>query len=79
MADLDKLEKLLANSRDDLSLMLEASMVLHNSAPELIRRARRADALEEAMQQYVEEVNGGFGGSHWIADRADQIEKERSK
>lgn len=77
MADLDKLEKLLANSRDDLSLMLEASMVLHNSAPELIRRARRADALEEAMRELRRDDEDGY--ADWIRNRADQIEKERSK
>lgn len=74
MADLDKLEKLLANSRDDLSLMLEASMVLHNSAPELIRRARRADALEEAMRELRRDDEDGY--ADWIRNRADQIEKE---
>lgn len=54
-------------------------IAIHNAAPELIAAARRLEALEEAMQQFIEEVNGSLRELHWIQERADYILKERSK
>lgn len=52
---------------------------LHSAAPELIEAAHRLQALEKAIQQFIEEVNGSLRELHWIQERADYILKERSK
>lgn len=76
--DLDRLEELLAkaNSQPPWGSLAYHDLMdaLHAAAPELLRRARRADALEEAIVR----LNDGYlYSSPAVLSVADQIEKER--